>query len=176
MRHRTPPRLAVAFLNRFGPNDDGLAGDLIEEFEAGRSRLWFWKQVVLAAFGETLRPDREIRPLRLAEDHPPLGFVGSRVKAMPSARPTVNLTASPLAGIGGLGLATLALLVTWIVPEVWWIAGASMLAGAAAGIVLVAANRRRADSRPWMGTPSLLSRNTLDEDRAASEITADPRQ
>jgi hypothetical protein len=176
MRHRTPPRLAVAFLNRFGPNDDGLVGDLIEDFEAGRSRLWFWKQAGLAAFGETLRPDREIRPLRLVEDHPPLGFIGSRVKAMPSARRMVNLTASPLAGIGGLGLATLALLITWIVPEVWWIAGASMLAGAAAGIVLVAANRRRRDPSPWMGTPTLLSRHTVDEDQAASEITADHRQ
>lgn len=176
MRHRTPPRLAVAFLTRFGPNDDGLVGDLIEEFEAGRSRLWFWKQVMLAAFGETRRPDREIRPLRLVDDHPPLGFIGSRVKAMPPARRTVNLTASPLAGIGGLGLATLALLITWIVPEVWWIAGASMFAGAAAGLVLVAANRRRTDSRPWIGTPSLLSGYTADKDQTAPEITADHRQ
>ena len=101
MRHRTPPRLAVAFLNRFGPNDDGLVGS------------------------EMCIRDR---------------------------------------------------LITWIVPEVWWIAGASMLAGAAAGIVLVAANRRRRDTSPWMGTPSLLSRDTVNEDQAASEITADHRQ
>lgn len=174
MTPRTPPRLAVALLNRFGPDDDGLTGDLIEEFEAGRSRLWFWKQAVLAAFGETWRSDREVRPLKLVEDESPLGFVGPRSKPMLAPRKTVNLAASPLAGIGGMGLATLGLLVTWIVPEVWWIAGASMLAGIVAGVLLVASNRR-SGAAPRTRPPSLLMRESLDERRAVPPLTADRR-
>lgn len=47
-----PPALATALLNRLGPRDQSLVGDAYEEHAAGRSRAWFWRQVIAAvAYG-----------------------------------------------------------------------------------------------------------------------------
>jgi hypothetical protein len=43
-----PPALATVLLNRLGPCDESLVGDLHEEFAAGRSRSWFWRQAIAA--------------------------------------------------------------------------------------------------------------------------------
>lgn len=43
---RTPPKLAAALLKRLGPGNDALAGDVLEQFKEGRSRLWLWRQVL----------------------------------------------------------------------------------------------------------------------------------
>jgi hypothetical protein len=43
---RKPPRLATSFLLQFGrPSDPGV-GDGLEQFQAGKSRVWYWRQVV----------------------------------------------------------------------------------------------------------------------------------
>lgn len=53
-----PPALATVLLNRLGPRDQSLVGDLHEEYATGRSRVWFWRQVLAAiAYGA----GREIR-------------------------------------------------------------------------------------------------------------------
>ena len=44
MRKKTPPHLAVLLLELFAGNEP-LAGDLEEEYRAGRSRTWYWRQV-----------------------------------------------------------------------------------------------------------------------------------
>ena len=43
-----PPWLAILILDRFAPRDEELAGDLVEEYQSGRSRAWFWQQVLVA--------------------------------------------------------------------------------------------------------------------------------
>ena len=43
-----PPRLAMFLLDRLASRDEELAGDLVEEYQSGRSRAWFWRQVVIA--------------------------------------------------------------------------------------------------------------------------------
>jgi hypothetical protein len=43
---RQPPALAEILLNRLGPRDQSLVGDLYEEYGAGRSKTWFWCQVI----------------------------------------------------------------------------------------------------------------------------------
>jgi hypothetical protein len=50
MNSETPPRLAAWILQEFGPerNQEALAGDLTEAFQQGRSRVWYWRQVVAA--------------------------------------------------------------------------------------------------------------------------------
>jgi hypothetical protein len=47
-----PPRLAVALLERLAPRNEALAGDLAEEFRLGRSRTWYWRQVLAAVAAE----------------------------------------------------------------------------------------------------------------------------
>jgi hypothetical protein len=50
MTQRVPPRVALWILDRFcaGYQSDSLAGDLIEQFQQGESRRWFWRQVAVA--------------------------------------------------------------------------------------------------------------------------------
>ena len=50
MNSAKPPRLATWLLQDFGPrvNGDALAGDLWEAFQQGRSKAWYWRQVLAA--------------------------------------------------------------------------------------------------------------------------------
>ena len=50
MRSPRPPAVATWFLTEFGcsPKNEPLIGDLTEEYARGRSRLWYWWQVVVA--------------------------------------------------------------------------------------------------------------------------------
>ena len=45
-----PPSLATKLLELLVPQrtSEALLGDLIEQFESGRSRRWYWRQVILA--------------------------------------------------------------------------------------------------------------------------------
>jgi hypothetical protein len=53
---RRPPRLATAILRRFGPQNDALAGDLLERFQRRSSwTLWYWWQVGIAIRLEAVR-------------------------------------------------------------------------------------------------------------------------
>jgi hypothetical protein len=55
MRSQHPPRLAALLLQLFAPNEP-LAGDLHEEYLAGRSAVWYWRQVMSAIlFGPARR-------------------------------------------------------------------------------------------------------------------------
>ena len=45
---RKPPAVATALLSRIAPEDESLVGDLVEEYAAGRSRAWYWRQVLSA--------------------------------------------------------------------------------------------------------------------------------
>jgi len=47
MTSEQPPALATWLLERFC-SDPGLAGDLVEEYGARRSALWYWKQAIVA--------------------------------------------------------------------------------------------------------------------------------
>ena len=48
MKDRQAPRLALALLDRFVPDSEPLAGDLVEQFDARPSAVWFWVQVLAA--------------------------------------------------------------------------------------------------------------------------------
>jgi hypothetical protein len=129
-------------LRRFGPDDEVLAGDLVEEFHSGRSRFWVWTQVI-AAIASARHREREIRPLRLVEDDSSFGTIGRHANVRRPTRQVVNITASPIVGIGGLGLVALGALVTIVVPEIWWAIAIAMCGGVAIGITRVLAIRHR---------------------------------
>jgi hypothetical protein len=66
MRARRPPRLATWLLDRFGfaRENPPLAGDLLEEFESGRSAAWYWRQTLVAISIGSIRNVRHCwRPL-----------------------------------------------------------------------------------------------------------------
>jgi hypothetical protein len=48
MSSRTAPRIAIWLLERLGGRSrfEPLIGDLVEQFEQGRTRLWFWRQAL----------------------------------------------------------------------------------------------------------------------------------
>jgi hypothetical protein len=46
MSRRNPSRVALAILDHLVADDEPLKGDLLEEFESGRSQWWFWRQVI----------------------------------------------------------------------------------------------------------------------------------
>ncbi|MDP2389274.1 MAG: hypothetical protein Q8N52_03005 [Acidobacteriota bacterium] len=58
MTSRRPPVLAQTLLEWVDPANAPLHGDLLEEFAAGRSRLWYWQQVFGAAAAAMVRPVR----------------------------------------------------------------------------------------------------------------------
>lgn len=62
---RPLPALATTLLLRLGPDDESFAGDLAEEYAAGRSRAWYWRQVLSAI---VLSATRQIgvHPIRAA--------------------------------------------------------------------------------------------------------------
>ena len=135
MTRRDPPRLALALLERVVSDSDPLAGDLIEEFARRQSRLWFWWQVLTAVAGAWLEEPYEIRPLRLVDLQP--ADAVERSRRLHHRMRAVNLSASPLPGIGGLGLVILAFLVTMVAPAAWWALLASALFGVLMAVALV---------------------------------------
>ena len=42
---RQPPTLATVLLQRFVNPDGAILGDLVEQFQSGRSRAWYWRQI-----------------------------------------------------------------------------------------------------------------------------------
>ena len=49
------PFLAAFLLERLGPADEELIGDLVEEYQSGRSRVWIWYQVLVTVFHHVAR-------------------------------------------------------------------------------------------------------------------------
>jgi hypothetical protein len=137
-----PPRLAVALLNRFVSVNEPLIGDLLEEFQAGRTRTWFWGQVCLAIVTSPARH-------RATDAHPlNLGPLGSPLSwAEPAASTgrlmtTINMSGIPVNGIGGLGLVAIAILTTIVLPEAWWLVLGGVLGGSVVGAAMVMTRRR----------------------------------
>jgi F0F1-type ATP synthase assembly protein I len=135
MISRQAPRLALALLERLVPNSAPLAGDLVEEFERHQSSVWLWWEVLAAVAIVLFERPVEIRPLHLV-DLQPVDAI-ERTRRMGLRFRPVNLSASPLSGVGGLGLAALGFLVTSVAPATWWALLVSTIAGALAGIVII---------------------------------------
>ena len=135
MTHRHPPRLALALLERLVPDSEPLAGDLVEQFQARPSGLAFWGQVIAAIAVHSRARSAEIRPLHLV-DLPPAD-ASDRTRRFALRFPDITLNASPVSGIGGLGLAIFAALVTVVSPAAWALFAASALIGCALGGVAI---------------------------------------
>jgi hypothetical protein len=68
----------------------------------------------------------------------------------------INISGIPVAGVGGLGLVAIAVLVAVVMPAAGWLMVSGVAGGCLVGAVLVLA-RRRADKRePGGRAPSIL--------------------
>ena len=147
-----PPRLAVALLHHFVDDNEPLAGDLLEGFAVRRSRLWFWRQVLLAiVIGLLQHRDRE-RPLGLAGH----SFVPAERGRNAQHSRRINLTASPLPDVGGLGLVVFGGLVALVRPEVVWFFVPAILGGEALGLTMAIIRRCVALSGPPAASRTFL--------------------
>ena len=70
MIRRHALRSAVLLLERFVPDSESLAGDLVEEFARRQSVPWLWTQVLAAMAAAWFARDVAIRPLRLVDLQP----------------------------------------------------------------------------------------------------------
>ena len=144
MTSTQPPRLAMALLNRYIPDNEPLTGDLIEGFAASGSRLWLWRQVLLAILLTALRRDRGARPLRLIDDAHS-DAAASWEQRRKTLKP-LNITASPITGVGGLGLVALGVIVAVTRPELFWLVAIGVAGGTLLGVAMVVSTRRRVAS------------------------------
>ena len=144
MTRRHAPRTPIALLEWLVPDSGPLAGDLVEEFDRRQSVAWLWWQVLAAIAALVVEPSVEIRPLRLVDEQP--------IDAMERTRQwnrrfrNINLSASPVPGVGGLGLLVLCVLVTLVMPGAWWGLLGSTGAGLALGCALIARRNRASAS------------------------------
>src|SRR5262245_12488179 len=63
MRAKQPPQIGTLLLKRLGALDDALVGDIVEEWNRGRSAVWFWRQVIVAITSTVTTTIRENRLL-----------------------------------------------------------------------------------------------------------------
>jgi hypothetical protein len=145
MTRTEPPRLAVALLNRFLAHDDPLAGDLLERYAATGSRLWLWRQVIMAILLRGFAPSDREHPLGLTEST----GLPAEDRSVPLRPFRMNhLAASPVAGVGGLGLIALAVVLTLFVSNVWLLMLLGVTGGAAIAVAMTMARRGMGSSRP----------------------------
>ncbi len=111
MKSSKPSRTALALIGRFVPESGPLIGDLIEEFNRHPSNVRLWLQLFAAVISQWRYRDREIRPLKLVDTQPADAVERTRHWRLRFA--PVNLTASPVPGVGGLGLLALGLIVLY---------------------------------------------------------------
>ena len=135
MTQRTMPRFALALLERFVPDSEALAGDLVEEFECRPSIAWLWYQVLAAILTNLLGSSRTIRPLRLVDVQPPDAV--ERSDQMHQRDRAISLSASPIPGVGGLGIVSLIMFVAHLVPDAWWLLIVPVAAGLLLGVLMI---------------------------------------
>jgi hypothetical protein len=129
--------LPLWLLGRLARRNEPLAGDLIEQFRVRRSVLWLWAQILIAIAMGSFRQPRVPVALNLTPVDPIVAeWLMSR--KLPPRR--INLS-SPVEGVGGLGLMMLGLLLSSVVPDVWWFVIGGIVCGVGLGTML--AFRRR---------------------------------
>jgi hypothetical protein len=130
-------RVALWVVGRLAHRNEPLAGDLVEQFRAGRSGAWLWSQLLLGVAMGSFRQPQVPVALNLTPIDPIVAeWLMSR--RLPPRR--INLS-SPGEGIGGLGLMTMGFLLSTVVPDVWWFVVGGIFSGLALGLTL--AYRRR---------------------------------
>lgn len=143
MSNRFCVRAAVRLVERFAPDGETLAGDLLKERGRGRSAVWVWWQA-LGALAVVVWPSAplEIRPLTLVEAQPDEAY--ARANLLLRRRVAIDLNANPAGHVGGLGITILAALAAVRAPVLLWF----LLAATASGAVFGGMRIRRGRGLP----------------------------
>ena len=141
MKNSPLTRLALALVQRLAHRNEPLAGDLIEEFQRRQCGLWLSGQLLAALAMGAFRQPRAPVALNLTGIDP---IVAEWLmdRALGSRR-RINLTGTPIEGVGGLSLMTLGFLMSTVVPAVWWFVFAGIVSGIGLGAAKVLTRRNR---------------------------------
>jgi hypothetical protein len=131
--------LALWLLGQLAHRNEPLAGDLLEQFRSRRSALWLWSQLLFAIAMGSFRQPRVPVALNLTPIDPVVAewLISRRLTPR-----RVNLS-SPVEGVGGLGMMVMGLLLTTVVPDVWWFVVGGIVCGLALGMTLAFRRRHR---------------------------------
>ena len=141
MRNSLSTRVALSLLQRLAHRNEPLAGDLLEEFQRRQSALWLWAQLLLAIALGSFRQLRAPVALNLTPIDPIVAQWQMDRKL--GIRRKVNLTGTPIEGVGGLSAVILGFLLSTVVPDVWWFVFGGITCGAALGTAMVYRRRKR---------------------------------
>jgi hypothetical protein len=70
----------------------------------------------------------------------------------------INISGISVSGVGGLGLVAVAALMTWVLPQAWWLVVFGAAGGILVGVAIVAFRRYHAPSGPSGNDPWILFR------------------
>lgn len=71
---------------------------------------------------------------------------------------SINMSGIPVSGIGGLGLVAVAGLITYVLPQAWWLVAFGAIGGVALGCAMVVFRRHHIPSGPGGDDPRILFR------------------
>jgi hypothetical protein len=137
MSHATRP--ALWLLGRLAHRNEPLAGDLVEQFRAGRSASWLWCQLLLAIATGSF----EGRETPVALNLTPIDPIVAEWLLSRRLTPKRVTMAAPGEGIGGLGLMLIGFLLSTVVPDVWWFVVGGIVCGLTLGLAMAYRRRRQ---------------------------------
>jgi hypothetical protein len=81
----------------------------------------------------------------------------------------INMSGISVAGVGGLGLVAVAALMTYVLPQAWWLEVIGAAGGTLVGIAIVAFRRHHVSSGPSGDDPRILFRTEAPVAKAERE-------
>jgi hypothetical protein len=139
MARRLSARLALSLLARLAHRNEALAGDLAEQFRAGRSTLWLSSQLLMAILWGSFRQVQAPVALNLT----PIDPLVAEWLMWRRLGPRKVTLGSPVEGVGGLGVMLLGLHLTTVVPDAWLFVFGGIFCGAVLGSVMAYRRRRQ---------------------------------
>jgi hypothetical protein len=153
MNRSQPSALVRALLRFVESENEALAGDLVEEWRAGRSTIWFWKQLIQAMFVTAWRR-RTSEAETLLPVAAPFERPGQRFGLIDPA--TMNLRGFRVRGVGGGGLLGIVMVITIVLPQAWFVVFGGVAGGVLIGVAMIVRRHRRGLAGPDDSAPLTL--------------------
>jgi hypothetical protein len=84
---------------------------------------------------------------------------------------SINMSGISVAGVGGLGLVAVAGLMTYVLPQAWWLVAAGAAGGTVLGVAIVVFRRVHVPSGPSGNDPTILFRPEMPAANAPNRRT-----